>query len=255
MFADSKNPLAADLIKEFKLISKEKSKHSSPSPKPYNVSDSLETIESPSKVLLSRIRSKDSDKDTDERNSNVYIVDTSRSCDVSHQDLSRTTSSKSDTSSTLPRRGYIFKKQANKELDQILALRAKTKPVPLPVSSNLMQRRTKSVEDLIDGGSDPKRNVELEVSCSISLDSWDSDENIFDSHTSEEHGAYYEEPNVPESHVSKSMSPTYVSQRGYYPFSFISQHDRTDSGSFSPLIVLRNSIVSCKVYLSFVKRK
>ena len=230
MFANSKNPLAADLIKEFKLISKEKSIKTSGSPKPISESESLEAIESPSQVLLSRLRSKDNDKVNEATTSEFNIIDTSSSYDLHQQDLRGKISSKSRTSSTLPRHINLYHQQEKKKLDRVLALRAQTKPVPLPVSSNLEKRRTKSVEDLLDGSSDQKRTGELEVSCSISLDSWDSDENIFNCHNSNELGSYYEEPNVPESLISSSLSPTSISQKGYFPFSFDSRHERSDSG-------------------------
>ena len=66
MFADSKNPLAADLIKEFKAISKDKTIKPSQSPKPTITQKPLEASESTSTALLSRLRSTDNTKGKDE---------------------------------------------------------------------------------------------------------------------------------------------------------------------------------------------
>ena len=53
MFANNKNPLAADLIKEFKTVANKTSLKSELS------CDQSEDVESPSKIVLSRLRSTD----------------------------------------------------------------------------------------------------------------------------------------------------------------------------------------------------
>ena len=64
MFADSKNPLAADLIKEFKAISINKTSSQNHNPKIPKSPSTSESTESPSTVLLSRLRSKENKKTT-----------------------------------------------------------------------------------------------------------------------------------------------------------------------------------------------
>ena len=117
--------------------------------------------------------------------------------------------------------------KVSKRLDKILALKAKSKPVPLPASSTLKEHRTKLAQQVL---LEEKINEqgELVFQRSVSLDSWDSEEDESERGEEDDYGSFYEEPNVPGTSISGSVSPTSIaSQRGYYPMPF--RFDRGNS--------------------------
>lgn len=206
MFANNKNPLAADLIKEFKTVANKTSVKSELS------CNQSEGIESPSRILLSRLRSTESN----DEGLKTHV-------------LKRTTTS----STTLPRGVYVSNRQTNKKLDHILAIKAKSKPVPLPVPKTLKQTRTKSVDDLLQYDYQ-NRTSECSVGYSVSLDSWDSDEDISDKYAHEDQESYYEEPNLVNSFDSGCISPVssgYKPQLGYSPSVYTISSEGSGSGS------------------------
>ena len=209
MFADNTNPLAADLIKEFKSVSRGKGIkiHN-----PNSNQDSFqnEVTESPSKAVLSRIRSKESGNGIVDHESNIRKLGARDKYDRSKSDSKLITK----PSSTLPRTSHISRPQLSRRLDHILALRAKSKPVSFPALKTLQQKRTKSVNNLIDY-EPPKGEENVTPSLAASLDSWDSEEDVFDERISEEHSSYYEEPVSPRSHASAKISLSPVSQKGF----------------------------------------
>jgi len=235
MFADSKNPLAADLIKEFKAISKDKTIKPSQSPKPAITQKPLEASESTSTVLLSRLRSKDNTKGKDETWSTSDKPDIFKRYSVNMIDLTPDRANNNLSPLSIPTKSKVPNQRASKKLDKILALKAKSKPVPLPVSSTLKEQRTKSVQNfLVD--ENPEGPGELVFQRSVSLDSWDSDEDELEKDEGR-YGSFYEEPNTPGSLVSGSISPTsIVSQRGYYPVPFQFERGNSDSGKTKPPI-------------------
>ena len=226
MFADSKNPLAADLIKEFKAISKDKAVKQDHSIKPTLTQKPLETSEPTSTVLLSRLKSKDNTKSKDEIPSATDKPDIFKRYSVNMIDLSPGNANDNLLTS---KNSKVTNRRASKKLDQILALKAKSKPVPLPFSSTLKERQSKSVQDFISD-ENVKEQGELVLQRSLSLDSWDSDEDELEREKGG-YGSFYEEPNISESLVSGSISPTSViSQGGYYPTPFQFERGNSDSG-------------------------
>ena len=230
MFADSKNPLAADLIKEFKAISINKVTSQSHNPKIPKSSSTSESKESPSTVLLSRLRSKENDRSKEEISLISDKQDIFKRYSVDMIDLNPGTVHRTINPLAKQKQPKSSHQRVSKKLDQILALKAKSKPVPLPASLKLKGEGTKSTHGfpVVEGSNDQS---ELVIQRSVSLDSWDSDENDLELEEEGGYGSFYEEPNNP-TLVSGSISPTsLVSQRGYYPVPFQFERGNSDSGN------------------------
>ena len=102
MFADSKNPLAADLVKELKAISIDKSSKRNHDPRAPISPKSSQSAESPSTILLSRLRSKENDKSNEKMPANLNKPDIFKRYSVDMIDLSLENENKSLTPSTIP---------------------------------------------------------------------------------------------------------------------------------------------------------
>ena len=134
MFADSKNPLAADLIKEFKAISINKNTSQNHNPNTPKSPSTSESKESPSTVLLSRLRSKENDKSREELSLSSNKQDIFNRYSVDMIDLSPGNLHHTITPLAKPKQIKSSHQRVSKRLDQILALKAKSKPVPRPAS-------------------------------------------------------------------------------------------------------------------------
>ena len=230
MFADSKNPLAADLIKEFKAISIDKSTRQNHGPAKKSISNVTQSIDSPSNILPSHLRTNESERSRDEIPTNSDKPDIFKRYSVNMIDLSPDSENKTFAPSTKSKNLKSSKPRVSKKLDKILALKAKSKPVPLPSSQPVKEHRTKSVQNTLTEGNTNEQGA-LVLQRSVSLDSWDSDDD--ESEIGEEggYGSFYEEPNSPASLISNIDSPTSIaSKRGYFPASFRFKRGSSDSG-------------------------
>ena len=185
MFADPKNPLTADLIKEFKSVSRPNQQSQTKSSK------ECYATESASKIVLSRIRTNTLNKGTsqvDLSNKEVDQTKSSNECYATESSsnlvlsrirantLSRGTSqadsrdeivgniheiSKSDffsavnlavvSSPTLRKEPQLpAKSSKGRRFNKFLTLKSKSKPVAPPVERNKNELRTKSLSGLVD---------------------------------------------------------------------------------------------------------
>ena len=231
MFADSKNPLAADLIKEFKAISIDKSSRQNHGPAKQNISKVTQSIDSPSNILPSHLRTKENERSKDEIPTNSDKPDIFKRYSVNMIDLSPDGENKTLTPSTKAKHSKSSKPRVSKKLDKILALKAKSKPVSLPSASTLKEQRTKSVHNIVAEDTTNEQG-EVVFQRSVSLDSWDSDDDD-ELEEGEEagYGSFYEEPNSPGSLISNIDSPSSnASKRSYFPASFRFKRGSSDSG-------------------------
>lgn len=251
MFADSKNPLAADLIKEFKAISINKTTSQNHNPKTPKSLSASESKESPSNVLLSRLRSKENDKIKEEISLASDKQDIFKRYSVDMIDLNPGTSHGTTTPLAKKKITKSSHQRVSKKLDQILALKAKSKPVPLPATLTSKGQDTKSIHGF-PAAENSNDQGELVIQRSVSLDSWDSDENYLELEEEGGYGSFYEEPNNP-TLVSGNISPTsLVSQRRYYPVPFQFERGNSDSGNFNLLFYVNISYFNKFILLVFL---
>ena len=109
MFADNKNPLAADLIKEFKAISIDKSTRQNHSPAKQNISKVTQSIDSPNNILPSHLRTKENERSKDEIPTNSDKPDIFKRYSVNMIDLSPDSENKTLTPSTKAKHSKLSK--------------------------------------------------------------------------------------------------------------------------------------------------
>ena len=236
MFADPKNPLTADLIKEFKAVSRPNQPTLDNSEWKKSSKECYAT-ESASKLVLSRIRANtlnEGTSQTDSRDEEIGQTKSSEECytteSASKLVLSRMRAntlnmgtsqvdsrdeevshiheiSKSDffsavnlavvSSPTLRKEPQLpTKTSKGRRFNKFLTLKSKSKSAATPVQRNQNELRTKSLSGLVN---DPltKCKDKSTGSLTISLDSWDSDLDASEECFDDNTTLYYEEPNSP----------------------------------------------------------